>query len=90
MFENLSGIELFIRFTARAFRKLLSIYVFCYYPLGFEGRIWDLMVSVLIIACLFTLHVTDSLSTFVFVFTAQSTTRSCRAGQLIVTLPGQA
>ena len=28
-------------FTARAFRKLLSIYVF-----GFEGRIWDLIVSV--------------------------------------------
>ena len=40
--------ELFIRFTARAFRKLLSVYVhaFSYFPLGFEGRIWDLIVSV--------------------------------------------
>ena len=33
-------------FTARAFRKLLSIYVFSYFPLGFGGRIWDLIVSV--------------------------------------------
>ena len=33
-------------FTARAFRKLLSIYVFSYFPFGFEGRIWDLIVSV--------------------------------------------
>ena len=32
--------------TARAFRKLLSIYVFSYFPFGFEGRIWDLIVSV--------------------------------------------
>ena len=38
--------ELFIRFTARAFRKLLSIYVFSYFPFGFEGRMWDLIVSV--------------------------------------------
>ena len=35
-----------IRFTASAFHKLLSIYVFSYFPFGFEGRIWDLMVSV--------------------------------------------
>ena len=35
------GKELFIRFTASAFRKLLSIYVFSYFPLGFEGRMWD-------------------------------------------------
>ena len=42
----MSGKELFIRFTARAFRKLLSIYVFSYFPFGFEGRIWDLIVSV--------------------------------------------
>ena len=41
----LSGKELFIRFTARTFRKLLSIYVFSYFPFGFEGRIWDLIVS---------------------------------------------
>ena len=38
--------ELFILFTARAFRKLLSIYVFSYFPFGVEGRIWDLIVSV--------------------------------------------
>ena len=38
--------ELFIRFTACAFRKLLSIYVFSYFPFGFEGRMWDLIVSV--------------------------------------------
>ena len=29
--------ELFIRFTVRAFRKLLSIYVFRYFPFGFEA-----------------------------------------------------
>ena len=29
-----------IRFTASAFRKLLSIYVFSYFPFGFEGRMW--------------------------------------------------
>ena len=33
------------RFTARAFRKLLSNYVFSYFPFGFEGRIWVLIVS---------------------------------------------
>ena len=38
--------ELFIRFTARVFHKLLSIYVFSYFPFGFEGRILDLIVSV--------------------------------------------
>ena len=42
----MSGKELFIRFTARAFRKLLSFYVFNYFPFRFEGRIWDLIVSV--------------------------------------------
>ena len=40
------GKELFIRFTARAFRKLLLIYVFSYFPFGFEGSMWDLIVSV--------------------------------------------
>ena len=40
------GKELFILFTASAFRKLPSIYVFSYFPFGFEGRIWDLIVSV--------------------------------------------
>ena len=28
------------------FRKLLSIYVFSYFPSGFEGGIWNLIVSV--------------------------------------------
>ena len=37
---------LFIRFAARAFRKLLSIHVFSYFPFSFEGSIWDLIVSV--------------------------------------------
>ena len=27
-------------------RKLRSIYVFSYFPFGFEGRMWDLIVSV--------------------------------------------
>ena len=40
------GKELFIRFTASAFRKLLSIYVFSYFPFGFECRMWDLILSV--------------------------------------------
>ena len=44
--NHLSGKELFIRFTVRAFRKLLSIYVFSYFPFGFESRVWDLIVSV--------------------------------------------
>ena len=42
----LSGKELIIRFPTLAFRKLLSIYVFSSFPFGFEGRIWDLIVSV--------------------------------------------
>ena len=33
-------------FDLPAFRKLLSIYVFSYFPFGFEGRMWDLIVSV--------------------------------------------
>ena len=44
--DHLFGKELFIRFTASAFRKLLSIYIFSYFPFGFEGRMWDLIVSV--------------------------------------------
>ena len=43
---ELFGKELFILFAASAFRKLSSIYVFSYFPFGFEGRIWDLIVSV--------------------------------------------
>ena len=42
MNDHLSGKE----FTVRAFRKLLSIYVFSYFPFGFKGRIWDLILSV--------------------------------------------
>ena len=38
--------KVFIRFTASAFRKQPSIYVFSYFPCGFEGRMWDLTVSV--------------------------------------------
>ena len=37
---------LVIRFTTSAFHKLLSVYVFSYFPFGFEGRMWDLIVSV--------------------------------------------
>ena len=44
--DHLIWKELFIRFTASAFCKLPSIYVCCYFPLGFEGRMWDLIVSV--------------------------------------------
>ena len=42
--DHLFRKELFIRFTASAFRKLLSVYVFSYFPNGFEGRMWDLTV----------------------------------------------
>ena len=45
-YVSLFGKELFILFAASAFRKLSSIYVFSYFPFGFEGRIWDLIVSV--------------------------------------------
>ena len=44
--DYLFGKELFIRFTASAFRKLLAVYVFSYFPFGFEGRMCDLIVSV--------------------------------------------
>ena len=37
---------MFIRFTSSAFRKLPSMYVLSYFPFGFEGRMWDLIVSV--------------------------------------------
>ena len=37
---------MFILFAVSAFHKLSSIYVFSYFPFGFEGRIWDLIVSV--------------------------------------------
>ena len=38
--------KLFIRFTASAIRKLLSIYVFSCFPFGFEGRMLNLIVSI--------------------------------------------
>ena len=38
--------ELLIQVTVSAFLKLLSIYVFSCFPFSFEGRIWDLIVSV--------------------------------------------
>ena len=44
--DHLFGKELIIRFAASAFRKLPSVYVFSYFPFGFEGRMWDLIVSV--------------------------------------------
>ena len=44
--DHLFGKELFIWFAASAFRKLPSVYVFSYFPLGFEGMMWDLIVSV--------------------------------------------
>ena len=44
--DHLFGKELFIRFTASTFGKLPSIYVFSYFPFGFEGRMCDLIVSV--------------------------------------------
>ena len=43
--DHLFGKELLIQFTTSAFRKLLSVYVFDYFPFGFEGRMWDLIVS---------------------------------------------
>ena len=44
--DHLFEKELFIRFTTSAFRKLSSVYVFSSFPFGFEGRMWDLIVSV--------------------------------------------
>ena len=44
--DHLFGRELFIRIIAGAFRKLPSIYVLSYFPFGFEGRMWGLIVSV--------------------------------------------
>ena len=37
---------LFVRFAASAFRGLPSVCVFGCFPFGFEGRMWDLIVSV--------------------------------------------
>ena len=58
MNDHLPGKELSIWFTASAFRKLQSIYVFSCFPFGFEGRMWDLIVSVpdQCLSFYFTLH----------------------------------
>ena len=40
------GKEMFFRFTANAFRKLLLVHVFNYFPFGFRSRLWDLIISV--------------------------------------------
>ena len=40
----------------RVFRKLLSVYVFSYFPFGFESRIWDLIVSVPVHCLSFYFH----------------------------------
>ena len=44
--DHLFGRELIVRFAASAFRGLPSICVFGCFPFGFEGKIWDLIVSV--------------------------------------------
>ena len=44
--DHLFGKELFIGFTASAFPKLLSVYVFSYIPFDFEGKMLDLIVPV--------------------------------------------
>ena len=36
----------FTYYVSDIFRKLPSIYVFSYFPFGFEARMWDLIVSV--------------------------------------------
>ena len=62
MNDHLSWKELLIRFTVRAFRKLLSIYVFSSFSFGFEGRMWDLNVLVPDHCLSFTLY------TFLLIF----------------------
>ena len=49
------------------FRKLLSVYILNYFPFGFEGRIWDLIVSVPDHAYLFTLVVVKRFYTIISV-----------------------
>ena len=36
------GVELFIPFTVRVWRELYL----CFFPFGFEGRVWDLIILV--------------------------------------------
>ena len=42
----MSGKELLFGLPRVRFVNFLSIYVFSYFLLGFEGRMWDLIVSV--------------------------------------------
>ena len=51
--DHLFGKELFIRFTASAFGKLLLIYEFSYFPFSFDSRIGIWLYQFLIIAYLF-------------------------------------
>ena len=44
--DHLPGKELFIRFTAWPFVNCCQFFVFSCFPFVFEGRIWDLIVSV--------------------------------------------
>ena len=46
MNDHLSGRELFIQLTVHVFGEQLSIYVYTYFPFGFEGGMWDLIVLV--------------------------------------------
>ena len=46
MTTYLFGKELFIRFTVRAFRECLSVFVCVSFPFGFEGAMWDLIILV--------------------------------------------
>ena len=66
--DHLFGKELFIRFTASAFRKLRSIYVFSYFPFGFEGRMWGLIVSVPdhCLSFYFTVDLVPTITTFCY------------------------
>ena len=42
--RQLMNYHLFIRFTVRVFRELLSVSVYNSFPFGFEGGIWDLIL----------------------------------------------
>ena len=66
--DHLFGKELFIRFTASAFRKLLSIYVFSYFPFDFEGRMWDPIVSVPDHSLSFYFFVLNYFCTIIYIF----------------------
>ena len=47
MMKNcLFGEELFVRFTVRVYCESLSVCVCAYFPTGFEGGMWNLIVSV--------------------------------------------